>query len=43
VNEKQGDLLKHFVDSFMKESRVTRNDPVVTGGKGGAMPISLDD
>ncbi len=42
-NEKQGDFMKQFMSAVMKESKVSRNDQVVTGGKGGTQPINFDD
>ncbi|NDG84995.1 MAG: hypothetical protein EBX52_08170, partial [Proteobacteria bacterium] len=43
LNEKQGEFMKQFMNGCMKEARVTRNDQVVTGGKGGAMPVNFDN
>ena len=42
-NEKQGELMKRFMSGFMKDSKLKRNDEIVTGGKGGAQPINFDD
>jgi hypothetical protein len=42
-NEKQGEIMKRFMSAFMKEAKVSRNDQIVTGGKGGAQPINFDE
>jgi hypothetical protein len=41
-SEKQSEVLKRFVDGFMKESKVYPNSEVVKTGKGGGMPLTLD-
>ncbi len=40
--EKQNDLLRRFSSAFMKEAKVSRNDDVVTRGKGAPMPVTFD-
>jgi hypothetical protein len=42
-SEKQGDLMKRFVDDFMKDSRVSSNSDMIKSGKSGGMPLTLDN
>ena len=42
-NEKQGEMVKRFVDDFMKSARVSSNSDMIKTGKGGGMPLTLDN
>ncbi|MBU6154781.1 MAG: SurA N-terminal domain-containing protein [Bdellovibrionales bacterium] len=42
-NEKQGDIVKRFVDDFMKDARVSSNSEMIKSGKGGGMPLTFGD
>ena len=41
--QRQQALMSEFMKSFMKGASVSRNDMVVTGHKGSAMPVTADD
>jgi hypothetical protein len=42
-NEKQNEILKNFVNAFMKQAKVSKNDRLITGGKsGGSAPLPMD-
>ncbi len=42
-NEKQGEIMKRFVDDFMKDSRVTSNSDIIKSGKSGGIPLTFDN
>jgi len=42
-SEKQGDLMKRWVSAFMKDARVSSNPAIVSGGKGGGVPLTFED
>ena len=41
-SEKENELLRGLVGGLMKKAKISRNDRVVTGGKGAAVPVTAD-
>jgi hypothetical protein len=41
-SDKENELLRGLLGGLMKKAKISRNDRVVTGGKGAAIPVTAD-
>ncbi len=42
LGEKQNDFFRRFTSALMKEAKISRNEEVVSRGKGSSVPVSFD-